>query len=179
MMVESAIKFDFQQAFDRLDGLAKVAKEHLPRSMAVAAGTVFRDEAKARAPRSDGGTVTDVGPRLPLAESIYLAYSDSRSIPEQGMASYGVTWNSRKAPHGHLLEFGYWQRYAVFKDKNGNWRTDISRPLSSPKWVQAHPFLRPAYDAAVNIALQAAMDRGKQRMGEILADPSALEQYKK
>ncbi len=176
-MVESAIKFDFEESFKRLDGLAAAAKDHLPRSMAVAAGKVYRDEAKARAPRSDAGTVTEFGPRMPLAAAIYLAYSDNRSIPEQGFASYSVTWNKSKAPHGHLIEFGHWQTHATYKGKDGKWYSDPKKPLANPKWVSAYPFLRPTYDAMSQIALQAALSRGRERLGEILADPAILERH--
>lgn len=171
------IKFDFEEAFSRLDGLAEVAKEHLPRSMAVAAGTVFRDEAKARAPVFDGSTALKGGanttkPPLPglLREAIYLAYSDRRSYP--GRATYSVAWNAKEAPHGHLLEFGHW-RYNVI---HGGYPKETK--LAEPKWVPAYPFLRPAYGAVGAIAIQAALDRGEQRLGEVLANPALLEQYK-
>lgn len=172
------IKFDFEEAFSRLDGLAEVAKEHLPRSMAVAAGTVFRDEAKARAPVFDGSTALKGGanvakPPKPglLREAIYLAYSDNRSYP--GRATYSVAWNAKEAPHGHLLEFGHW-RYNVIQ---GGYPKETK--LAEPKWVPAYPFLRPAYDAVGAIAIQAALDRGEQRMSEVLANPALLEQYRK
>jgi len=177
-MAEDGLKVDFQQVFDRLDGLAEVAKQHLPRSMAVATGQVFRDEAKARAPRGEAAPTSKVGPRLPLAESIYLAYSENRSAPDAGIATYSVTWNSKRAPHGHLVEFGHWQPYRVFRDKDGNWRTDKSSPLPSPKWISAKPFLRPAYDAMGQTAIAAGLNRGRERMNEILANPAILDQYK-
>ncbi|WP_368655392.1 HK97 gp10 family phage protein [Castellaniella ginsengisoli] len=177
-MVNSGLKMDFQQVFDRLDGLAGAAKEHLPRSMAVATGQVFRDEAKARAPRGDDTPTSKVGPRLPLAESIYLAYSESRSVPEAGIATYSVSWNSKRAPHGHLVEFGHWQPYRVYQDKDGRWWTDKGSPLSAPKWISAKPFLRPAYDATGQTAIQSGLNRGRERMNEILANPSILDQYK-
>lgn len=167
MMAEAGITFDFEEAFKRLDGLAAIAKEHLPRSMLVAAGKVVRDEAKARAPVKDGT----------LREAIYLAFSENRSYPEAGQFTYSVTWNAAKAPHGHLLEFGHWRTHAVYLGKDGNWYSDPKRPLDNPKWVPAHSFLRPAYDAVISIALQAGLDRGRERMAEILADPKILEQY--
>lgn len=177
-MVESAIKFDFEEAFSRLDGLAAAAKNHLPRSMAVATGSVLRDEARVRAPRGSNPAVSKVGPRLPLARSIYLAYSDNRSFPSAGIATYSVTWNSRYAPHGHLVEFGYWQRYKVIRMADGSFFTDKSQPLASPKRIPAEPFLRPAYDAVIDIAIQAGLNRGRERMAEILANPAVLDQYK-
>lgn len=178
-MAESGLKVDFQQAFDRLDGLAGAAKEHLPRSMAVATGTVFRDEAKARAPVYDGSTALKGGsnvkrPPKPglLQEAIYLAFSESRSAPESGIATYSVSWNSSRAPHGHLLEFGHWR----FNEIRGGYPKEDR--LVDPKWVSAHPFLRPAYDAMGRVAIQAGMNRGRERMNEILANPALLDQYK-
>uniref|UniRef100_UPI00333F362C HK97-gp10 family putative phage morphogenesis protein n=1 Tax=Castellaniella defragrans TaxID=75697 RepID=UPI00333F362C len=180
MMVESAIKFDFEEAFKRLDGLAEVAKQHLPRSIIVAAGKIVRDEAKARAPAQSGT----------LRDAIYLAFSEDRSNPENGQFTYSVTWNASKAPHGHLLEFGHW-RYNR-PNGEGGWMNSL-RPGRTkgdgesshqgpgkelvPVWTPAYPFLRPAYDAVINIALQAGLDRGRERMAEILTNPSILEQY--
>ena len=166
-MVESAIKVDFESAFKALDAMAEAAKKHLPRSMAVAAGKVFRDEAAARAPQ---------GPTSNLREAIYLAFSDSRSVPVDGLVVYSVTWNKIKAPHGHLIEFGHWQTHATYIGSDGQWYSDRRRPLANPKWIPAHPFLRPAYDSMVQIAMQAAVKRGRERMAEILADPTSLEQ---
>lgn len=180
MMAEAGIKFDFEEAFKRLDGLAAIAKEHLPRSMLVATGKVVRDEAKARAPVESGT----------LREAIYLAFAEDRSLPQIGQFTYSVTWNASKAPHGHLLEFGHW-RYNR-PDGKGGWMKSLKPGLSRgdgeashdgpgkepvPVWTPAHPFLRPAYDAVINIALQAGLDRGRQRMAEILANPAILEQY--
>lgn len=52
-----------------------------------------------------------------LDRSIYQKFS-----PEQsgGMtAVYNVSWNHRTAPHGHLVEFGYLQRYRYRPDGMG------------------------------------------------------------
>jgi HK97 gp10 family phage protein len=179
-MVESAITFDFEGALKRLDGLAEVARQHVSRSMLVAAGEVVRDEAKARAPFEEGA----------LREAIYLAFSDDRSRPDAGQFTYSISWNASKAPHGHLQEFGHW-RYNR-PDGRGGWLRSLAPGLSrgdgeashvppgkepEPVWTPAHPFLRPAYDAVINIALQAGLDRGRERMSEILANPKILEQY--
>lgn len=178
-MVESAIKFDMQDALKSLDALGAAAKAHLPRSMAVATGSVFRDEAKARAPVFDESTALKGGanvkrPPKPglLSQAIYLAFSDNRSFPSEGRFVYSVSWNSAKAPHGHLLEFGHW-RYNVIR---GGYPT--KERLEKPVWVAAHPFLRPAYDAARQRAIQAGMERGRERTAELLANPALLEQFK-
>jgi hypothetical protein len=101
-----------------------------------------------------------------LAGAIYQAYSADNSGP--GQATYHVSWNAKKAPHGHLVEFGHIQRYAVHLGKDGKWYTLVrpskrgqpkpSRRASQavkdayyvprkggPKQVAARPFMRPAY----------------------------------
>ena len=69
-----------------------------------------------------------------LQDSIYRVYSPEKSSDESKM--YRISWNKRKAPHGHLIEFG------------------TSR-------APAYPFMRPAFDR-VNEAIAA----GKTRMAE-------------
>jgi len=171
-MVSSAIKVDFSEVTAGLDKLGAATKEHLPRSMAVAAGKVFRDEAKARAPVFDGSTAlkggsTVTNPRQPgqLQEAIYLAFSDNRSTPTNGRYVYSVSWNATKAPHGHLLEFGHWRTNVIA----GGYPK--KQKLDKPKWVPASPFLRPAYDSVGRIAIEHALARGRVRLSELLANP--------
>lgn len=99
-----------------------------------------------------------------LNKSIYQVFSEGNSRP--GKATYHVSWNAKKAPHGHLVEFGHIQRYKVYVGKDGKWYTAVrpsmqgkpkpSRrssqavkdayyvPLPTPKQVAAKPFIRPA-----------------------------------
>lgn len=72
-----------------------------------------------------------------LANAIYQAFSKDNSAP--GHATYHVSWNGSKAPHGHLLEYGFIQRYATYLGKDGNWYTAV-RPEHHGKkapWVGA------------------------------------------
>lgn len=78
-----------------------------------------------------------------LSAAIYQAYSKDNSRP--GVATYHVSWNARKAPHGHLVEFGHIQRYKVYLGKDGKWHTNKKAPIA-PRHVAARPFLRPAWD---------------------------------
>lgn len=144
---------DLSEVFAGLDKLVD-ARESLARSMAVAAGRAIRDEAKARAPVETGR----------LQSSIYLAYRDAQSSGD--VVVYSISWNSRKAPHGHLLEFGHWQTHALYKGRDGEWH--VGAPLASPKWVSAKPFLRPAYDALVPTLGQIMVQRGRERLAELL-----------
>lgn len=146
---------------DRLDGPIRVS---LARSMAVAGGEVIRDEAKLRAPQ---------GPTGNLAASIYLAYRDQRSTDSQIL--YSVTWNKAKAPHGHLIEFGHWQIHPAVLLEDGRWISNTKIRLKHPVWVAAHPFLRPAYDASAGRAVQAMLDRARQRLPELLGGRAAAD----
>lgn len=110
-----------------------------------------------------------------LARGIYHAYSRDNSAP--GRAVYHISWNARKAPHGHLVEFGHVQRYRVYINKRGEWKTmirpgmagkkkpsrDASQavkdayyvPLAAPRQVAAQPFVRPALAKAAEASAAA------------------------
>jgi HK97 gp10 family phage protein len=89
-----------------------------------------------------------------LDRSIYQVFSKDNS--PAGKATYHVSWNARKAPHGHLVEFGHLQRYAVTYDKaTQRFTTHRNRPLPTPKHVAAKSFIRPAV-AKLPAALEAA-----------------------
>ncbi len=157
---------DFKDAVAGLDTLSEV-RAKLARSMAVAGGKVLRDEARVRAPvgTDDGGSKNPGG----LQRSIYVAYRDKASTAAKQV--YGVSWNAKKAPHGHLIEFGHWQTHARYKGKDGNWYTGAQ--LAAPKWVAAEPFLRPALDGGMARAKEAMLARGRERLPELLAGGGA------
>lgn len=98
-----------------------------------------------------------------LDSSIYQAFSLDNSGP--GRATYHISWNARKAPHGHLLEYGHVQRFAVYMGKDGKWYTDKSRPIP-PRQVAARPFIRPAI-ASFNEAAAAAETELLHRIGAV------------
>jgi len=157
-------KSDVKSALSGLDGLAGDMATHLARSMCVAGGKVIRDEAKLLAPvgTEEGGSIAPGT----LRNSIYLAHKDNKSSSSQQV--YSVTWNAKKAPHGHLLEFGHWQPYVVAKITGGGYySTKIKK--DAPTWTPAHPFLRPALDSAGARATQAMIARGRERLPELLA----------
>lgn len=92
-----------------------------------------------------------------LARSIYQAHNKDGS--GRGREVYHVSWNARKAPHGHLVEFGHLQRFEVSFDKRtGRFITHKDRPLAGgPRQVAARPFIRPAI-AAKRAAIVQAME---------------------
>ena len=79
-----------------------------------------------------------------LDSAIYQAFSANNS--GEGKATYHVSWNATKAPHGHLVEWGYikrWQSIMI----NGKWVTLKNRPLAVPVQVPGKAFMRRAKDA--------------------------------
>ncbi len=58
-----------------------------------------------------------------LKRSIYQVYSGQNLNPKR--AKYVVSWNARKAPHGHLIEYGHIARYQAYINKRGEWKTLI------------------------------------------------------
>lgn len=52
-----------------------------------------------------------------LQAAVYQVFSKDNS--GHGRATYHVSWNVKKAPHGHLVEFGHMQRYATYRDARG------------------------------------------------------------
>ena len=77
-----------------------------------------------------------------LASAIYQVYSDDNSVEGQ-KATYHVSWNARKAPHGHLVEHG------------------TSR-------MAARPFVRPAFDAVQAQGLRTMMAEYEHSMHQYL-----------
>lgn len=101
------------------------ATEEVVRPAAQAGAQVLYDAVK--------GNVSKIGKVSGnLAASIYQAYSRDNSGPVT--ATYHVSWNHTKAPHGGLVEFGHWQRYQVVQTRAGKWVTVI-RPekVGTPK----------------------------------------------
>jgi HK97 gp10 family phage protein len=137
------VKFDPSGLHVALDKLQAGANEQV-RPAAQAGAQVLYDEVLLRVPVSKsvrkykGKTYTPGG----LKASIYQVFSQDNSA--DGRATYHVSWNYKKAPHGHLVEYG------------------TSR-------APAHPFLRPAYDAKAKAALEAAKDKYEEGTRQVIA----------
>lgn len=67
-----------------------------------------------------------------LLSSIYQAYSPEKSVDGQ-RAQYYVSWNHLKAPHGHLVENGYLQRYRYYQDNQGQVRPMVRPGMEGRK----------------------------------------------
>ena len=129
-----SIKFDTSGISAALDQLGDGIKDQV-RPAAQAGAQVLYDEVLLRVPVSKKTRKTKRGEVIPpgtLKGSVYQAFSADNS--NEGRATYHISWNAKKAPHGHLVEYG------------------TSR-------APAHPFLRPAYDAKQKAALEAAKNK--------------------
>jgi hypothetical protein len=144
-----SIKVDFAPLDAAIDA-AEADVQAAARPSAQAAAQVIYDEVRrnvAKIKRRTGN----------LASSIYQAYSQDNS--RDGRQIYHISWNARKAPHGHLVEFGHLQRYEVSYDpRTKRFTTHKDRPLPTPVQVAARPFLRPA-QAKFPAAADAARER--------------------
>ncbi|MDG2524645.1 HK97 gp10 family phage protein [Stenotrophomonas sp. HITSZ_GD] len=150
-----ASRVNLSSALAGLDNLGEMTTS-VARSMGVAAGQAVRGEAKARAPVDDGT----------LRDSIYLAYREGES--SDARVVYQISWNSKKAPHGHLLEFGHWRTNVLVRGEDGKWRA-TTELLPAPVWTPAYPFLRPAYEATLARLTEIAAARGRKRLAELLS----------
>lgn len=142
-----------------LDGLLEI-REPIARAMGVAMGKEVRDEAVQRAPElKPGDEGYDNQRRGQLKEAIYLAFDGRRSVLNLGHYVYQVSWNAKKAPHGHLVEFGHWMSYAYARGEDGKFYTPLqgTHKVDGRKrgkgfpingfYVDTHPFLGPAFDS--------------------------------
>lgn len=130
-----SLKLDLAALSATLGGMAAQCEE-AARPAAQAGAQVLYDDVRQRV----AGIKKHTGN---LARSIYQAYSKDNS--GRGIGTYHVSWNAKKAPHGHLVEFGHLQRYEVSYDPaTGRFTTHKDRPLPVPRQVGARPFLRPA-----------------------------------
>lgn len=160
------IRADTSGLEDYLDALAEDAQEAI-RPAAQAGVQVLYDQIKANVAQL--GRVTGN-----LENSIYQYYSDENS--QDGVrASYNASWNHKKAPHGHLVEYGYLQRYQYRPDgmgpmvragmegkkKPGRRASQAEKnayyvTLDTPKHVPGKFFVQRAGDSAMERAYKAA-----------------------
>jgi len=149
-----AIKFDKSGLDAGLDAVLARARAAV-RPAAQAGAQVYYNEVKLNVSRIGKKTGN-------LDSSIYQVYSKDNSNKDR--ATYHISWNNQKAPHGHLVEFGHIQTRKVYVGSDGNWYTSKVL-LSNPKQVGARPFVRPAFGKS-QAALEAANARFVAEMKE-------------
>lgn len=163
------MKLDASEWEFAFGALAGPVRESLSRRMLVSGGVLLRDAAKSNARMAANKEGVEV--RGVLAGSIYLVYEPE--LETNHSFTYKISWNSRTAPHGHLIEFGHWMTHKVYKASNGEWYTLKDQPLDAPRWVAARPFLRPTYDSYAQVALRAMLARGREELPKLLQEHAA------
>lgn len=151
------VRADMSALDSFLDELGDTVEEAV-RPAAQAGAQVLYDEVKKN--------VAAIGKKTGnLQRSIYQAFSKDNSI--EAKAVYHVSWNARKAPHGHLVEYGHLQRYEIsFNPKTQRFMTHKDRPLpGGPRQIAAKPFVRPAM-ARFEAAMEAAKAELMRRIAE-------------
>ncbi len=163
------------EIFAGIDGLLE-SRVPVARAMGVAMGQVVRDEAKELAPTlAPGDQGWDNQKAGLLKEAIYLAFDNRRSVLNNGLLIYTVSWNAKKAPHGHLVEFGFVMEFESTRDYDtnkwvtplvGNRRVDgrtraVGIPREEPLFIHHHPFLGPAFDTKLPTLNGIAVAAGK------------------
>lgn len=180
-MPSFSMKADIDGLLSELSAMRDRAEE-ATRPAAQAAAQVLYDAVKANVARIKKHTGN-------LDRSIYQAFSIDNSGP--GRATYHISWNARKAPHGHLVEYGHMQRYVYYRRNDGQIRPLVRPgmdgtpkpkgrapqavkdayyvPLEGgPRLVAARPFIRPAvakFGEAMDAAEAVVFDHvlGKQK----------------
>jgi hypothetical protein len=88
-----------------------------------------------------------------LDSSIYQVYSASSSSP--GKATYQVSWNHKKAPHGWLIENGHLQRYQYYKRDDGQIRPMVRAGMEGKKPARrASQAVKDAYYVTLPVPIQ-------------------------
>ena len=171
-MPKILIDFDIagvQQVMDDFEGSVAGAI----RPAAQAGAQVLYNEVKANVAQIKAKTGN-------LNNAIYQAY-DERDSKQGELAKYQVSWNTKKAPHGGLLEGGRLQRYRVSVNAKGEYFTMVRPgmkkedkpkksasqavkdayfvPLATPVQVPGYFFVRRAQDKypQANQAARAAL----------------------
>jgi hypothetical protein len=121
--------------------------EQAARPAAQAAAQVLYDEVKKN--------VQALGKKTgKLESSIYQAFSASNS--STGKATYQVSWNHKKAPHGWLIENGHLQRYRYYKRDDGQIRPMVRAGMEGKKKParRASQAVKDAYYVTLPVPIQ-------------------------
>lgn len=150
-------------------GMAGPVRESLARRMLVEGGVLLRDAAAGAARLAANKEGKEV--RGLWASAMRLVRTPEEE--NEHMFAYKVSWNSKVAPHGHLVEFGHWMTHKVYKAANGEWYTLKDQPLDAPKWVAARPALGPTMDSYGATAIRVMILRGQRELPKLLMEYAA------
>ena len=108
-----------------------------------------------------------------LDASIYQAYSAANSGADH--ATYHVSWNATKAPHGGLVENGHLQRYRYFQDEHGRVqimirpeKRGLPRPSRRASQAEKDAYYVPL-PTPIQVPAKAFVRRAASRSGDALS----------
>lgn len=168
-MADVKLTLDNKEVMHAFDGMLGPMKESLARRMLVSGGVMLRDAAKSNAAMSANKEGKEA--RGLIARAIKLTKTPEDDTPDR--FNYRIYWDSKIAPHGHLIEFGHWMTHQVYKASNGEWYTLKDKPLATPKWVAARPFMRPTFDSYQYTAIRVMILRGAKELPILLKEHAA------
>lgn len=92
-----------------------------------------------------------------LKKSIYQKYSPEQSV-DGLIATYNVSWNKSKAPHGWLVERGHLQRYRYYQNAQGQVRPMVRPGMDGTKKPakSAPQAVKDAYYVTLDTPIQIA-----------------------
>lgn len=116
-------RYDTQRMIDYLDGFGEEVQAALIPAAAAGAKVLY-DRVKLNV----AGIGRESGK---LDASIYRVYSKDQSTDTK--AVYHISWNHKKAPHGHLVEYGYLRRYEYYQNDDGQVRIKVRPEMQGKK----------------------------------------------
>ena len=93
-----------------------------------------------------------------LQDSIGVIKSSTKSSADRlGMVTVGPRrGGSYKGYHGHLIEFGHWSRPRISTVLGFGGVKLVRKDVGKQKWIEAKPFMKPAFRETVNIVAEDA-----------------------
>ena len=172
MVDRISAKVDFDQVQAALSYMAGPLKDSLAARMLVEGGVLLRDRAKALAPLSDGPynpTSRGSQARGTLQSAYYLAKDSDNTTDEH--KEYKVSWNARIAWWGKLVEFGYFRKFKVHRNEQGEfYSVGEELPQSEWKWVRPVAPLANSISSHGKQAVAAMIERGRKELPELLKE---------
>ena len=108
-----------------------------------------------------------------LDSAIYQAFSAKNS--GTGHATYHISWNAKKAPHGNLVEHGHIQRYASYIGSDGKWYTAIrpemqgkKKPRRRASQAEKDAYYVPRKGGAIQIPAQSFVRNAASRIPDAI-----------
>ncbi|AZS80671.1 HK97 gp10 family phage protein [Achromobacter spanius] len=152
-----SVSFSFEgDIAGQIAAFVERVREEAVRPAAHAMAVVLYDEMRARVPFHMGK----------LQGAIYRWFDEAESDADRKTYQVGV--NKSKAPHWWLVEHGHWRRHAVLRLPDGSYVTLKDKPLKTPIFEPAQPYLRVSVDAKISAAVEAGRMRMAEKIGEIM-----------